>query len=57
MVCCGGRLANADIPYSTKYPLLLPRDHPLTPLVINDAYKRILHNGVCETLTGIRRRF
>ena len=28
---CGGRLANVDVPYSTKYPLLLSRDHPLTP--------------------------
>ena len=54
---CGGRLANADIPYSTKYPLLLSRNHPLTPLIINDAHRRVLHNGVRETLTEIRRRF
>ena len=54
---CGGRLANADIPYSTKYPLLLARNHPLTPLVVNDAHKRVLHNGVRETLTEIRRKF
>ena len=54
---CGGRLANADIPYSTKYPVLLPRSHSLTPLIINDAHKRVLHNGVRETLTEIRRRF
>lgn len=27
---CGGRLGNADVPYSTKYPLLLSRDHTLT---------------------------
>ena len=54
---CGGRLANADIPYSTKYPVLLPRSHSLTPLIINDAHKHVLHNGVRETLTEIRRRF
>jgi len=54
---CGGRLANADIPYSTKYPVLLPRSHFLTPFIINDAHKRVLHNGVRETLMEIRRRF
>ena len=55
--CCGGRFANAGIPYSTKYPLLLPRNHTLTPLIVNDAHKRVLHNGVRETLTEIRRIF
>ena len=54
---CGGRLANADLPYSTKYPFLLPQNHPLTPLTINDAHQRVLHNGVRETLTEIRRKF
>lgn len=54
---CGGRLGNADIPYSTKYPLLLSRDHPLTPLIVTDAHKRVMHNGVRETLTDIRQKF
>ena len=54
---CGGRLANANLPYSTKYPLLLPRNHPLTPLIVNDAHRCILHNGVRETLTEVRRKF
>ena len=48
---CGGRLANADIPYATKFPLLLSRRHHLTVLIVNDAHKRVLHNGVRETLT------
>ena len=30
--CCG-RLSNADVPYSTKHPILLPRDHHLTALL------------------------
>ena len=25
---CQGRLGNADIPYSTRHPVLLPRNHP-----------------------------
>ena len=27
---CGGRLSNADVPYTTRHPILLPRDHPLS---------------------------
>ena len=29
---CGGRLANSEIPYATKFPILLPRKHPITSL-------------------------
>ena len=50
---CGGRLANSDIPYSTKSPLiaLKPPSHS------NNALKCVLHNGVLETLMEIRMRF
>ena len=54
---CGGRLGNADLPYSTKYPILLPRDHPVTPLIVSDAHRRVLHNGLRDTLTEVRTRF
>ena len=52
-----GRLANADIPYSTKHPVLLPRDHPLTSMIVREAHNRVRHNGVKETLTDIRTKF
>ena len=45
---CGGRLKNADVP-STKYPLLLSWNHSVTPLIINDAHRSVLHSGVRET--------
>ena len=54
---CGGRFAYADLPYATKYPLLLPRKHPLTPLIVTDAHRRVLHNKVRDTLTEVRRKF
>ena len=46
---CGGRLVNAELPYSTKYHLSAIAS--MTPLIINDAHRRILHDGVRETLT------
>ena len=54
---CGGRLGNADLPYSTRYPILLPRDHPVTPLIVSDAHRRVLHNGLRDKLTEVRTRF
>ena len=54
---CGGRLQNADIPYATKHPLLLPRQHPFTLLLVRDAHSRVLHNGVKETLNELRSKY
>ena len=50
---CGGRLSNADVPY-TRHPILLPRDHPLTELLVLKAHTRVFHNGIKETLTDYR---
>nr|XP_012152397.1 PREDICTED: uncharacterized protein LOC105664067 [Megachile rotundata] len=41
----GGRLANAPIPYDTKYPVILPAKHPFTELVI----RCVRANPVSET--------
>lgn len=54
---CGGRLAEADVSYSSKHPVLLNRDHPLTTLIIWNAHERVGHNGVRDTLTEIRSRY
>ena len=40
---CGGQLQNADIPYAARYPILLPRSHHCTGLVVQDAYIRVCH--------------
>ena len=54
---CGGRLANAQIPFSTKHPILLDSQHHLTTLIVQDAHARLMHNGVRETLTELRSRY
>ena len=47
---CGGRLQNADIAFSTKHPLILPKDHRLVTLIVQSAHQKVQHNGVKETL-------
>ena len=54
---CGGRLSNADLPYHTKHPIIIPRNHHLAKLIVRRAHERILHNGVRDTLTEVRSRY
>ena len=50
---CRGRLMNADLPYHTKHPIVLPGWHFITTLLIRRAHERIFHNGVKETLNEL----
>ncbi|XP_055622808.1 uncharacterized protein LOC129766312 [Toxorhynchites rutilus septentrionalis] len=50
----GSRIGNApNIPYATKYPVVMPRDHHITLLLVHSFHQRFLHaNGetVCNEL-------
>lgn len=54
-----GRLRFADdLPYNTRHPILLPKNHPVTRLVVVDAHERLGHgSGVEHVLTELRSRF
>ena len=54
---CGGRLNKANIPYSSKHPILLYKQHRLAILITEYAHKRTMHGGVKETLTEIRAKY
>ena len=54
---CGGRFSNADVPFNVKHPILLPRDHHLTLLIVRRAHERVIHNGVKDTLNKVRSKF
>jgi len=41
----GGRLRNADVPYDQKHPILLPRHHHITTLIIMDIHEKSFHAG------------
>lgn len=51
---CGGRLANAVVPYATRH---LPRDNLLIELLVLKAHERIFHNGIKETLTEVQTKY
>ena len=54
-----GRLKNADdLPYDVKHPILLPKDHPVTKLIVVNTHERLGHgSGVEHALTELRARF
>ena len=45
------------MPYAVKYPILLPRSHHLTSLIVKQAHERVFHNGVKETLAETRSKY
>ena len=57
IIRCQGRLARSHLSYETKHPILLPKEHHITILIIWDCHKRVLHNGTKETLQELRSRF
>ena len=54
---CGGRIDNAPLSETTRYPYLLPTKHTFTTLVIMDAYFNQLHGGVNITVTHLRKTY
>ena len=52
-----GRLANSLLPVEAKFPILLPREHYLTRLVVEHCHREVQHGGVKETLTQVRSQF
>jgi hypothetical protein len=54
---CRGRLENAPIHADSRCPILLPGDHHITRLIIEQCHRTVMHNGLRETLTQLRTRF
>ena len=46
---CGGHLQHADLPFATRHPIILPRDHHLTTLIVKVAHEQVYHSGTKET--------
>ena len=57
MLRCKGRLEYSDLPPETREPIILPKEHQLTLLQIQQCHIRVLHSGVRCMLTELRSRF
>ena len=54
---CQGRIGMSSLPFDTRFPMLLPRSHYFTKLVILKCHDQLMHNGVAETLVQLRSRY
>ena len=53
----GGRIHKLLLPEEEKHPIILPSNHPVVKLLIEDVHRRELHGGVELTLSVWRQRF
>ena len=52
-----GRLANAPLPYVTRQPYFINRQHHLARLIIWDIHERLKHISVKQVLTELPRKY
>ena len=57
MIRVRGRLENADIPTDQKAPIVLPANHRITHLLIDDIHRRNGHIGLKHVVSKLREKF
>ena len=57
IIRCKGRMENASSNVETRSPILLPRDHSITQLIVESCHKKVKHGGIKETLTELRSKY
>ncbi|XP_066598844.1 uncharacterized protein [Prorops nasuta] len=53
----GGRLIHSSLSHSQKHPILLPKNHHVTNIIISDAHLDNHHSGIQSTLHFIRHKY
>lgn len=53
----GGRLHNADVDYSKKFPIILPKHCHITKLIIRQEHFALLHAGLKLVLSSLAQRY
>lgn len=57
LIRLGGRLENAAIPFARKHPIILPKDHHVTHILIDKLHKESLHGGTALVLNISRDKY
>ncbi|XP_064107904.1 uncharacterized protein LOC135216464 [Macrobrachium nipponense] len=53
----GGRIRRSDIPQSAKHPILLPKRHHVTTLLIRHEHELLAHSGRNHVLSNLRQEY
>ena len=57
LLVVGGRLGGATMPDDIKHPIIMPRNHYVTSLIIRHYYEQLGHAGIELTMTTVRERY
>lgn len=57
LIRVGGRLKHSFMPFTQRHPMIIPKSHHITDLIIEAEHRINLHSGVQATLYAIRRRY
>ena len=57
LIRVGGRLGKADLPQESRHPIIMPRRHHVTELIIRGVHERLAHAGRMHVLSSLRERF
>ncbi len=58
LIRAGSRLQKMEhLPYSVKFPIIIPKDHPFTRLLIEATHRKLLHAGSQHTLNNIQQQY
>lgn len=57
IICVGGRLKHANIPFESKHQIIISKDHPLSSLLITDLHTKNAHVGRDHTLSLLREKY
>lgn len=52
----GGRLSNSSLCHSLKHPVIIPKNHHITRLIIADCHEKVKHQGKGFTINEIRSK-
>ncbi|XP_068234193.1 uncharacterized protein [Palaemon carinicauda] len=53
----GGRIRKSDIPRYAKHPILLPKKHHVTTLLIRHKHELLAHSGRNHVLSNLRQKY
>lgn len=53
---CKGRLENSELEHNAKYPIILPKKHRLTELIVRKCHAEVHHSGVQATLSRVQTK-
>nr|CAI5846059.1 unnamed protein product [Callosobruchus analis] len=57
LIRVGGRLKNSNESFERRHPIILPKGHILTKLILTHEHVRLLHCGVQALLSNVRERY